>query len=94
MPNTLVPVRSPSNYQRDFSYVNHRDNFPLAIRGLEENLINLVLVEPNQLSVQNTALTKPKTKTDLPITSDYGENTGYQEMLFARGPIRQALMHV
>ena len=89
MPNTLVPVRSPSNYQRDFSYVNHRENFPLQIRGLEENLINVVLVEPNQLSViQNTALTKPKTKTDLPITSDYGV-VGFESLLPIRGVLRE-----
>ena len=92
MTNSLVPVRNQPNYQRDFSYINHRGNFPLEIRGLEENLINVVLVEPNQLSViQKTALAKPK--TPLPVTSDYGEHTSYQEMLSARGPIRQALMY-
>ena len=91
MTNALVPIQKQINAPRDFSYVNHKDNFPLDIRGLD-NLIKIVLVEPNQLSViQKTALTKPK--TPLPVTSDYGEYAGYKEMLSARGPIRQALMY-
>ncbi len=95
MTNTLTLQRQP-NYQRDFSYVNPRNNFPIAdIRRVEENLINVVLVEAPEVleALQSKPLTKQRPKTDLPLASDYGDNVGYEQMLSIRGPLRCTLQY-
>lgn len=95
MTNTLTLQRQ-SNYQRDFSYVNPRNNFPIAdIRRVEENLINVILVESPEVleALPSKPLTKQKPKTDLPLASDYGDNIGYEHMLSIRGPLKASLQY-
>ncbi len=103
MTNTLPAIRQP-NYQ--FSYVHPGNNFPLTgVQKVEEELLKISLSEPTQLSrSRSTALVEPTQPDEhrstalvrppggLPLTSDFGANVGYPEMLSARGAIRLALI--
>ena len=96
MTSTSLSIRPRPNYQQDsrnFSYVNPTNNYPLTgVNRIEEELLKVTQPEPTQLSLrQNAALNRPP--QSLVLTGDLGPDVGYEEMLAARGPLRQALMH-
>ena len=86
MTNTLVPARNQipgySNYVRN--------NFPIA--EIEKELLKVVSQKPIQKEEsQSRALARPRSRTDLPVMSDLGEDLSYEHMRLLAGPLKIAL---
>ena len=88
MANTLVPQKQIT-YPKDFSYVQPRSYPLLEIRRVEEHLFAGFLQElPGDENENRNLPTKPGTKADLPLASDYGE-IGYESLLPIRGTLKK-----
>ena len=98
MSNTLVPVKKQIIPPSEFNYLQTQPNFypAQAISKIEEPLLFSTFLTTEQITECENITRLPdriKPKTDLPLTSDYGE-VGFPQMVSICGPLRAALQYV
>ena len=98
MSNTLVPVKKQITPPSEFNYLQTQPNFypTQAISRIEEPLLFSAFLTTEQITEHESVTRLPdriKPKTDLPLTSDYGE-VGFPQMVSICGPLRAALQYV
>lgn len=97
MLNTLVPVKKQINPPSEFNYLQTKPNFypAQAISTIEEPLLFSAFLTESITEHENIARLpdRIKPKTDLPLTSDYGE-VGFPQMVSICGPLKAALQYI